>query len=85
MVCFHLGLCRENQDIIDYKDYNTTHRLLHLALLAEKELQSRQQVARNTLGANSATRSTLGQAKTEPFSARTCTPTPTSSPHMFQD
>jgi hypothetical protein len=38
MIRFHLGLRWEIQDIVDYKDYNTTNRLLHLALLAEKEL-----------------------------------------------
>jgi hypothetical protein len=38
MIRFHSGLRREIQDIVDYKDYNTTNRLLHLALLAEKEL-----------------------------------------------
>jgi hypothetical protein len=69
MVRFHSGLCQEIQDIVDYKEYNTTNRLLHLALLAEKELQGRQQVARNIFGANSATKSTSGQAKTAPSSA----------------
>ena len=82
MVRFHSGLRREILDIVDYKDYNTTNRLLHLALLAEKELQGRQQAARNTFGTSSTPRSTLGQAKTAPFLARTRTPTPSSSPRV---
>jgi hypothetical protein len=57
MVRFHSGLRWEIQDIVDYKEYNTTNRLLHIALLAEKELQGHQQVARNIFGANSATKS----------------------------
>jgi len=82
MVRFHSGLHREILDIVDYKDYNTTNQLLHLALLAEKELQGHQQAARNTFGTSSTPRSTLGQAKTAPFSSRTRTPTPSSSPRV---
>lgn len=82
MVRFHSGLHVEIQDIVDYKDYNTINRLLHLALLAEKELQGHQQAARNTFGTSLTPRSTSGQAKTAPFSARTRTPTPSSSPHV---
>ena len=36
---FYGGLRCEIQDIIDYKEYNTTNRLFQLAMLAEKELQ----------------------------------------------
>ena len=82
MIRFHSGLRWEIQDIVDYKDYNTTNRLLHLALLVEKELQGCQQVARNNFGANSATRSTSGQAKTAPSSACTRPPAPSSSPRV---
>jgi hypothetical protein len=40
--CFYGGLRTEIQDIIDYKEYNTINHLFQLAMLAEKELQSRQ-------------------------------------------
>jgi hypothetical protein len=34
---------REIQDIVDYKEYHSIQRLFHLSMLAEKELQGRQQ------------------------------------------
>ena len=38
-VChFYGGLRHEIQDIVDYKDFNTTIQLFQLAMLAEKEL-----------------------------------------------
>jgi hypothetical protein len=40
---FYGGLRREIQDIADYKDFNTTNQLFQIAMLAEKELQGRQQ------------------------------------------
>jgi hypothetical protein len=40
---FYGGLRREIQDIVDYKDFNTTNQLFQIAMLAEKELQGRQQ------------------------------------------
>jgi hypothetical protein len=43
MVCFYGGLRREIQDIADYKEYHSIQRLFHLTMLAEKELQGRQQ------------------------------------------
>ena len=43
-VChFYGGLKREIQDIVDYKSFTTTNQLFQLAMLAEKELQGRQQ------------------------------------------
>jgi hypothetical protein len=36
-------LRREIQNIVDYKDFNTTNQLFQIAMLAEKELQGRQQ------------------------------------------
>jgi hypothetical protein len=33
----------EIQDIVDYKEYHSIQRLFHLSMLAEKELQGRQQ------------------------------------------
>jgi hypothetical protein len=35
---FYGGLRREIQDIVYYKDFNTTNQLFQLAMLAEKEL-----------------------------------------------
>src|SRR5688572_10633388 len=43
MVRFYGGLRWEIQDIIDYKEYHSIQRLFHLSMLAEKELQGRQQ------------------------------------------
>jgi hypothetical protein len=35
---FYSGLRREIQDIVYYKDFNTTNQLFQLAMLVEKEL-----------------------------------------------
>jgi hypothetical protein len=43
MVRFYGGLRREIQDIVDYKKYHSIQCLFHLSMLAEKELQGRQQ------------------------------------------
>ena len=43
MVRFYGELRREIQDIVDYKEYHSIQRLFHLSMLAEKELQGRQQ------------------------------------------
>jgi hypothetical protein len=43
MVRFYGGLRREIQDIVDYKEYYSIQRLFHLSMLAEKELEGRQQ------------------------------------------
>ena len=34
--CFDGGLRHEIQDIVDYKDFNTTNQLFELAMLVEK-------------------------------------------------
>ena len=39
---FYLGLRREIQDIVDYKDFNTINKLFQFTILAEMELQGRQ-------------------------------------------
>jgi hypothetical protein len=52
-VChFYSGLRREIQDIVYYKDFNTTNQLFQLAMLAEKELQGRQQKNQTNIGDN---------------------------------
>ena len=40
---FYSGLRHEIQDIVDYKDFNIVDKLFQFAMLAEKELQGRQQ------------------------------------------
>jgi hypothetical protein len=45
MVCLYGGLNRNIWDIIDYKEYDSIQGLFQLAMLAEKELQGRQQSA----------------------------------------
>jgi hypothetical protein len=50
-VCrFYGGLQREIQDIVDYKEFTTTNQLFQLAMLAEKELQRRQQQQQRSRG-----------------------------------
>jgi hypothetical protein len=52
-VChFYCGLRREIQDIVYYKDFNTTNQLFQLAMLAEKELQGHQQKNQTNIGNN---------------------------------
>jgi hypothetical protein len=48
MVRFYGGLRQEIQNIVDYKEYHSIQRLFHLSMLAEKELQGRQQRRSNT-------------------------------------
>jgi hypothetical protein len=48
MVRFYGGLRRKIQDIVDYKEYYSIQRLFHLSMLAEKDLQGRQQRRSNT-------------------------------------
>jgi hypothetical protein len=40
---FYSGLRREIHDIVDYKEFNTINQLFQFAMLAEKELQGREQ------------------------------------------
>jgi hypothetical protein len=72
IVRFYGGLRREIQDIVDYKEYHSIQRLFQLAMLAEKELQGRQQQRRtNTF----TPRQTPASAKAAPSSSiRAATP-----------
>jgi hypothetical protein len=45
-------LRREIQDIVYYKDFNTTNQLFQLAILTEKELQGHQQKNQTNIGDN---------------------------------
>src|SRR5436190_8892139 len=63
------------QDIVDYKEYHSIQRLFHLSMLAEKELQGRQQQRRsNTI----TPQQPLALAKPAPSSSFRA-PTPSSS------
>jgi hypothetical protein len=44
---FYLGLRCEIQDIVDDKEFNTVNQLFQFAMLAEKELQGRDQQVKN--------------------------------------
>jgi hypothetical protein len=46
------GLRRKIQNIVYYKDFNTTNQLFQLAMLAEKELQEHQQKNQTNIGNN---------------------------------
>src|ERR1041384_1825281 len=63
---FYGGLRHEIQDIIDYKEYRSIQTLFHLAMLAEKELQGRQQSLRS--------RSTFMPRTPTPAPSRTAAP-----------
>jgi len=73
---FYGGLRREIQDIVDYKEYNTVNRLFQLAILAEKELQGRQQRPRSSFTPR--TPSTTPSRAAPPSTARSST-TPSAS------
>ena len=47
IIRFYGGLRRDIQDIVDYKEYHSIQRLFQLAMLAEKEVQGRQQQRSN--------------------------------------
>jgi hypothetical protein len=78
---FYLGLNRENQDIIDYKEFNTVNQLFQFAMLAEKELQGRT-VQRNRSNINNSfaprLMTTIGSMKT--LSSKATTSASTRSP-----
>ena len=47
IVRFYEGLRRDIQDIVDYKEYHSLQCLFQLAMLAEMEVQGRQQQRRS--------------------------------------
>jgi hypothetical protein len=49
---FYSGLRREIQDIVDYKEFNTINQLFQCAMLAEKELQEREQQNKTSVRAS---------------------------------
>jgi hypothetical protein len=53
IVRFYGGLRREIQDIVYYKDFNTTNKLFQLAILAEKNYRNVSKRTRPTLAITS--------------------------------
>src|SRR5438132_4267565 len=79
IVRFYGGLRRDIQDIVDYKEYHSIQRLFHLSMLAEKELQGRQQQQQQQqrTRCNTFTPRTSTSTKTAPSSGgRPATPSP---------
>src|SRR6266540_597247 len=75
IVRFYGRLRRDIQDIVDYKEYHSIQCLFHLSMLAEKELQGRQQQRRSH---TVTPRQPLVPAKPAPSSSFRA-PTPSSS------
>ncbi|WVZ83003.1 hypothetical protein U9M48_030194, partial [Paspalum notatum var. saurae] len=76
MTCFYSGLRKDIQNIVAYKDYNTTDHLFHIAVLAEQELQDRAQSSRNTFGVSSSSRLQSSKGRTAPLDMRRTLPPP---------
>jgi hypothetical protein len=72
---FYSGLCRDIQDIVDYKEFNTVNQLFQLAMFAEKELQGRALQGTSKVGTTYAPRSTPSSGLTRPCSFRVHPPT----------
>jgi hypothetical protein len=79
MVRFYGGLRQEIQDIIDYKEYHSIQRLFHLSMLAEKELQGRQQRRSSTLALAKASSSSGIRTSTSSSTSGTRSTAPSSS------
>src|SRR5438128_8817960 len=77
IVRFYGGFRRDIQDIVDYKEHHSIQRLFHLSMLAEKELQGRQQQQQQRTRSNTFTPRTFTSTKTAPSSGgRPATPSP---------
>src|SRR5438034_228184 len=77
IVRFYRGFRRDLHGIIDYKEYHSIQRLFHLSMLAEKELQGRQQQQQQRTRTNTFTPRTSTSTKTTPSSGgRPATPSP---------
>ncbi|WVZ81234.1 LOW QUALITY PROTEIN: hypothetical protein U9M48_028633 [Paspalum notatum var. saurae] len=76
MTHFYSGLHKDIQNIVAYKDYNTTDQLFHIAVLAEQELQDRAQSSRNTFGVSSSSRLQSSKGRAAPPDTRRTLPPP---------
>ncbi len=63
---FYLGLRHKILDIVDYKEFNTVNQLFQLAMLAEKELQGREQQSKSKVSTTYMPRSTPSLGLTKP-------------------
>jgi hypothetical protein len=63
---FYSGLRREIQDIVDYKEFHTVNQLFQFAMLAEKELQGREQRNRSNVHASYTPRTTAPSGLPKP-------------------
>ena len=76
MTRFYSGLRKDIQNIVAYKDYNTTDQLFHIAVLAEQELQDHAQSSRNTFGVSSSSRLQSSKGRAAPPDMRHTLPPP---------
>jgi len=80
-VCrFYGGLKREIQDIVDYKSFTTTNQLFQLAMLAEKELQGRQQQQQPPQSRSTSNRSYMPKSFTPKGASTAVSPAPATTP-----
>ncbi|WVZ97430.1 hypothetical protein U9M48_042970, partial [Paspalum notatum var. saurae] len=79
MTRFYSGLRKDIQNIVAYKDYNTTDQLFHIAVLAEQELQDRAHSSRNTFGVSSSSMLQSSKGRAAPPDTR-CTLPPPATP-----
>ncbi|XP_039787907.1 uncharacterized protein LOC120654436 [Panicum virgatum] len=78
---FYGGLKREIHDIVDYKSFTTTNQLFQLAMLAEKELQGRQQQQQQPPQSRSTTnRSYMPKSFTPKGASTAVSPAPATTP-----
>jgi hypothetical protein len=70
---FYSGLRRQIQDIVDYKEFNTINQLFQCAMLAEKELQGREQQNKTSIRTSFAPHTLVHSGLAKPCSFRTPT------------
>ena len=85
MARFFAGLNKDIQNIVDYKEYRTIHRLFHLACKAEREVQDRQPWRRTNNSAGRPTWTPRSDTSTSvdraaPSFSKASTPTSAPSP-----
>ncbi|WVZ52027.1 LOW QUALITY PROTEIN: hypothetical protein U9M48_003122 [Paspalum notatum var. saurae] len=76
MTRFYSGLRKDIQNIVAYKDYNTTDQLFHSAVLAEQELQDCAQSSCNTFGISSSSKLQSSKGRAAPSDTRRTLPPP---------
>jgi hypothetical protein len=84
---FYSSLRRDIQDILDYKDFDTVDKLFQFAMLAEKEVQGRQQSQhrpRSTFGATPMPMTTPRTPPTPPAPTRPSSSAPAAGKPILQ-